>query len=173
MGEIEQVLDDELVVRLDMQAIALGAPRRMIEPAEVADLRRIGERRLAHPDPDPAVALDDRVAADAGRGGNDVLSRHADTLSGRIVSKAVVAALDQVARDRALVERVLAVTAAILERDDLPRRRAIEYDGLVQQDPSERSLPGYLVSPGRDVPGVPHKHSRSPFGACVPGHDRI
>ena len=38
VGEIEQIIDHELPVRLDVQIGALGAPVRIVEPMEVGDL---------------------------------------------------------------------------------------------------------------------------------------
>ena len=61
MREVEEVVDHELPVRLDMQIGAFGAPVRIVEPVEVGDLVGIGQRRIAHPDPEPMVALDDRI----------------------------------------------------------------------------------------------------------------
>ena len=62
MGEIEQVVDDELPVALDVEVLALRAPVRIVEPVEVGDLVGIGERGIAHPDPQPVIALDHRIA---------------------------------------------------------------------------------------------------------------
>ena len=48
---------------------------RVVQGREVDDERRVGLRRIAHPDPDQVVALHDRVAAHAELGGDHVLAR--------------------------------------------------------------------------------------------------
>ena len=71
--EIAQVVDDQQVVRVVVQVVGLAAPARVAQVREIDDLRRVGLGRIAHPDPDQVVALDDRVAAHAELGGNVVL----------------------------------------------------------------------------------------------------
>ena len=77
MREVEQVVDHELPVRLDVQVGALGAPVRIVEPMEVGDLGRVGQRRIAHPDPDPVIAFGDRIGLHLGDARNVLLAGNA------------------------------------------------------------------------------------------------
>ena len=97
MREVEQVVDDQLPVGLDVQVGRLGAPVRIVEPMEVGDLVGVGERRIAHPDPDPVIALDHRIGAHPRRLRDQVLARHAHALAGAVEAQAVVVALQRVA----------------------------------------------------------------------------
>jgi hypothetical protein len=64
MREVEQIVIDQLVIGI------IGELAGQHQPIEIAVVQcsgneqRVGERRIAHPDPYPAIPLDDRVAAD-------------------------------------------------------------------------------------------------------------
>ena len=63
MRQIEQIIDDKLPVRVDMEIGAFGSPVRIIKPMEIRDRSRIRERRIAHPNPNPMKAFDHRIAS--------------------------------------------------------------------------------------------------------------
>ena len=66
MAGIEQIVDRELVVTVHVDEIALDhGPVGVFVHPDVGDQRFVGERRIAHPDPDPTPALDNRIRAHA------------------------------------------------------------------------------------------------------------
>ena len=101
MREIEQVVADELPVALRVQIVGLGAPVRIVEPMVVGDLGGIGQRRIAHPDPQPLVALDHRIGLHPRARRDHVLARHAHAGAGAIEAQPVIVALQHVAARRA------------------------------------------------------------------------
>src|SRR5262249_55711511 len=147
-------------VAFDVEVLALGAPIRIIEPVEIGDLVGIGKRGIAHPDPQPMVALDHGIALDPRRAWNRVLARHPHAGAGLVVAKAMVMALQGVADKRPQGEGKMAVRAAILERDRRAVFEPIEHDGLAENDAPEWT-PSDLVVIGRDVPVVSEEHGLS------------
>jgi len=105
VGEIEQVVDDELPVAFDVKVLTLGAPVRIVEPVEIGDLVGIGKRGIAHPNPQPVVALDHGIALDPRRARNRVLAGHPHAGAGLVVAQAVIVALQHVADQCAHGER--------------------------------------------------------------------
>jgi hypothetical protein len=156
---VEQVLDQQQVVRLDVQVVAAVAPRRIVHPVEVLDQRRVGLRRLAHPDPDPVVLLDDGIGADLRARGDHVLRRHSHALAGRIELQAMVGTLDDVADQPAHRQRRLAMAAAVFERNRFSRICSEKNHGFVQKDAALHRA-RHLVVPRADVPRVTHEHGR-------------
>jgi hypothetical protein len=53
----------------------------MVVPEGGGDQRRVGERRIAHPQPHPAILLDHRVAADHGGARDQILAGNFDALA--------------------------------------------------------------------------------------------
>ena len=157
MREVEKIVDDELPVALHRKHVALRAPGGIVEPMEIQYRRRIGKRRIAHPDPNPAVALDDRIALDA-RVGRDVqLCRNRHALARRVVFEPVIAALQPIALDASERQRQAAMAAAVLERGDAPVLGAIEHDRLIEYRAGERRFAEFM-SPRRHVPAIAQKH---------------
>ena len=157
VAEVEQVIDDQLVVRLDGDAVALGRMhlRNVIEHAEVRHLGRVC-RLVAHPDPDGLVLLDRRIAAHA-RTRRDVLRamRVIDAGAGRIELKSVIRALHDIVPDNlAHMQRREAVWAAIFQRGHTAVRLAIEDDGFVHERAWQQLTVDKVIRPRRDVPRV-------------------
>ena len=63
VGEIEQVVDQQLVVALDVDGAVHAGPAGFDVLAEVRNQRRIGERRVAEPDEDQPMHFAHREAA--------------------------------------------------------------------------------------------------------------
>src|ERR1043166_8757597 len=80
-----------------MQVAVQGTPLRMVQPLRIGDQRRVRERWIAHPDPDPAMLLHDGKSPDPRVRWNPRLRRDADTLPGSIEQQAVIHAADLVA----------------------------------------------------------------------------
>src|SRR5690606_10815549 len=113
-----EVVRHELVVAAVVHALAAALrPLAGAKLRDVDDLLRIGERRVAHPDPDPAPALGHREAAHRGARRNLLLAGDAHALAAAVEGHAVVAALQRVALERALGKGEVAVRAGVLEGD--------------------------------------------------------
>src|SRR4051812_47147928 len=140
-----------------MHVVRLAAPSRIGEIVEFQDLRWIGLRRIAHPDPDQVLALDDRIAPHAEVLRDVVLSRDLDALAARLELEPVVHAADVVAFAPAVGELGAAMAAAIVERDDAAAVAAIEHDRLLEDGAGEEFAVDQLVIPRRDVPAVLQK----------------
>ena len=134
----------------------------IVEPVKVLDIGLVRLARVAHPDPDPAPALDDRVGAYPRARRDGGLARHADANPVGIVFQAVIAALQPVADHLAEGKRQMAVTAAVLQRADRPVVGPVEDDRLVEQGACQR-LVGDFVGGRRDIPVVLQEHDR-PLG---------
>ena len=88
----------------------------IVEPMEIGDRRRIGQRRIAHPDPNPVIALGDRIGLDLGAARNLLLAGNAGAAAVGAEAQAVIVALQLVADELAHGQRQMAVRAAILHR---------------------------------------------------------
>ena len=158
MGEIEQIIDQQLVITGQIQPVALGAPGGIVQPVEIRNLVRVGQRRIAHPDPDPVIALDHRIAFDPGFGRNGLLARDKDAGAGRIVGQPVIQAFDIVALELAVGQRHMAMTAPILQRRRRAVLAAIHHHRLVADHTAEQLLPVYFMVRGGDIPEIARKH---------------
>src|SRR6185312_4432413 len=162
MRQVEEILDDEEIIPLEVQALALGAPGRIVHPMEIRDERRIGERRIAHPDPNPMIAFDDRIGAHPRLRRDRLLARHADAGAAAVIDEAVIEALDIAAFELAVRERHVAMAAAILQRGRAAILLAPEHDRLAANLAAHQLLPPNLPIPRRDIPEIAGKHDRSP-----------
>ena len=113
MRQVEQVLDQQLVIGLQVQQLALCAPVGVVHPVEILDIVGIGQRRITHPDPHPLVPFHHRVGLHPASRRNLRLTRHPDTIAGGIVFKTVIRALDVVADQLSLRERRVTVRAFV------------------------------------------------------------
>ena len=149
--QVHQVVDHQAVVAVDVIEPAAVNPFGALGPGQWVQLRRVGERFLARPDPDEAVALDHRIAADRRP---HALARHADALAVAAHHQAVVAADDAaVFAYRAERQRRAAVRAEVLERRDRAALGAEQHHAVAADRAAER-LRGDLVGGAGDVPGV-------------------
>ena len=92
--QVHQVVDDETVVALHLDQLAIGSPIRVLVPMHVGDERGIGQCWIARPDPDEAVLLSDRVGLHTGGRIDGVLRGHVYTAPGLIEFETVIAADD-------------------------------------------------------------------------------
>ena len=160
MRDVENVVVDELIMARDRYHVGLGAgPVGMVRPPPIRDQLRIGAFRIAHPDPDPVEALDQRISVDCGIGRDLRLARDLDAAAASIEAQSVIAATQRVAFESSLRQRQVAVTTTVLERDRGAVLLAVEDDRLAEDQPRER-LAGQLTVPGGDVPGIAQKHDR-------------
>ena len=159
MGEVAEIVDDQQPVRLVMHIAGQPAPFGIGERRIIHDQVGIGFFDLAHPDPDQVVALDHRIAAHAEFWRNHVLAGDLDALAAGLELHAVIHAADVVALDPAHRERRGAMATAIVERDHLAARAAIDHDRPLQDRAGELFAVDQFVIPGRDVPGIAKKDS--------------
>ena len=151
--EIHQIVDDEAVVALHMDGLAVAGPGRIVVPVHVRHQRRIGQRGIAHPEPDEAMALDHRIGAHAGRRIDGLLRGHEGAAALRIVFQAVIAADDGVALEPALRQRHQPVPAGVFQRSDLPVGLPVHHD-MLAADRARQQRVLDLGVPARGVPGV-------------------
>jgi hypothetical protein len=164
--EVAQVIDDEEVIRLVVHVVGLAAPARIAQVREVEDLRGVGLRRVAHPDPHQVLALDHRVAAHAELRRDVVLPRDLHAAAARIELEAVVHAAHAVALEPAVRELRAAVRAAVVERHDLAAFAAVDHHRLLEDGAREQPAVDQLVVPRRDIPAAHQEHCsllRAPF----------
>ena len=76
MRQVHEIVDHEPVVALDMDGSPVAGPSSILIPVQVRDQRRIGERRIARPEPDEAMPLLDRKGTHAGGRIDGLLRRH-------------------------------------------------------------------------------------------------
>ena len=165
MRQIEQIIDEELIVRVQMNVAGRRRPFRIAQPIEVGDLRRVGFRRFSHPDPDGAPPLADGVAPDLGAARDHVLARHFDALPVDVEFKPVVAACEVIARPFAARERRRTVAATVFQRADLAGGVAKQHDLLVEKGPPNRLLV-QVTRPDRGVPAISQEHASPPTGSA-------
>ena len=157
MREVQQVVDDQLVVAVDVEIGALVAPVVGALPRVRNDQALVGERRIAHPDPDPVVLLHRRKGAHLRAGRDRRLTRHVDALAGDVELEPVIVAGKDVALHAALSERHAAVAAAVLEGHRVAVLGTPEDDLLVADRASEW-LTRDLVRLRGHIPAVFQEH---------------
>ena len=135
---------------------------------KVGDQIGIRARRLAHPDPQPAMALRHRIGFDAGARRNGVLARHFHALPGAVIAQAVIVALQEIADQPAHGERQVAMDAAVFERDRPAVLLAKQHDRLAKDRAAERLARDLMVG-SSDVPEIPQEHGR---GSVMPNSIR-
>jgi len=123
----------------------------------IENFRGIGELRVAHPDPDRAVALDRREAAHGKAGLRRVAPRHAHAGARAVEGDAVIAADQHLAIDPSLGERHPAMRASIFECGDGAAFGSEQCYGFVQDGAAEGFLADFIAE-RRHVPVVAQKH---------------
>jgi hypothetical protein len=174
--EVAQVVDDQEPVGVVVHVRGHASPGRVVQRPVVDDQCRVGERGIAHPDPDQVVSGDDRIAAHAELRGNDVLAGDLDAPPGRLVLHAVVHAADAVAFDATHRQRRAPVAAAVLQRDHLAALALVEDDRPFEDRAGQLGAVDQLVVPGGHVPAVLQEdsiaircHAWSPRSRALPG----
>ena len=119
MGQVEEVVDQQPVVRGERLHPVDGGPGVVAEPRCGGQAVMVGVGRVAHPHPDPRPLLDERAARYVGARRDAVLTGHPGARAARVEAQAVVGALDLVADPLTLGQRELAVRAAVGERHRL------------------------------------------------------
>ena len=154
VGEVHQVVDHQPVVALErVESPALALPLLPVVPMEIGHGGGIGEGRIARPDPDQPMPLDDRIAPHRGRGVDRLLRRHMGAAPGGIEHQPMIAAHDLVADQPAHRERQQPMPAGVLERGDGAVGAAVEND-VMAADRSGRERAPDLMAPGGRIPGV-------------------
>src|SRR5262249_46770667 len=145
--------DDEAIVAFDVNGLAVASPGRIVVPVHVRHQRGIGQRRIAHPEPDEAMPLDHGIGAHASGGVDGLLRGHEGAAPLRVELQPVIAADDGVALEPALGQRHQAMPAGVLQRSNPPVRLPVHHDMLAADRPrQQRALD--LGVPARGVPGV-------------------
>ena len=151
---VEDIVRDELVVAFHVDRIRpRERPVRMLGPPPVRDQRRIGPRRVAHPDPYPAILLEHRIRAHARLRRDSALAGDLHALSGRVEKQPVIAAAQAIAFEAPARQRQMAVAAAVFQRHGAPRLGAEENHRLIEESARERRA-RHLAIPGGDIPGM-------------------
>src|SRR6516164_7817658 len=113
--QIEQIIDDKLPVRVDMEIVAFGSPIRIVKPMEIRNSSGIGERRVAHPDPNPVIAFDHRIASYLRSLRNLLLPWDVNAMAIARKAQSVIEALQRIIHKLAHRQRQMAMGAAVLE----------------------------------------------------------
>jgi hypothetical protein len=154
VGEVHEVVEDELVVAVGVDRLAVACPARVVHLVHVGHGARVGQVGVAGPHPDVPVAFDDRVGRDHRTGVDRLLRGHSGAAAGRVVAQAVVGALQFVAQDPAHRQRRQPVPAGVGEGDGAAVGGAPEGERDAGDGAGKGLLAGDLVVPGGDVPGV-------------------
>ena len=161
MREVQQVVDQPAVVRLEMEIARRRDPVGIVKPVVVGNQALIRERRIAHPDPDPAPALDHRIGPHRRARRNRRLPGDRNAAAGAVEGEAVIAALQPVVYDAAHRQGQRAMAAAIFQRDGGTIGAAIEHDWLVEDGARNRRVLD-VGAPRRDIPLIAQEHPAGP-----------
>lgn len=161
VGEVHEVVEDQSVVAVEDDALAVPGPLRIVVPVQVGDEIGVGRRGVAEPDPDEPVPLHDGVRSDRGGRVEGLLGRHPGAAAVRSVGEAVIAADDVVTVQLAHRQRHETVPAGIGERHRLPGRGAVEHEGALAYGARQQGTTQFGV-PCRGVPGIQREHDGSP-----------
>ena len=154
VGEVHEVVDDELVAAVDVDRLAVTGPLGVVVPVQVGHEVGVGERRVARPHPHVAVPLDHRVGVHGGAGVDRLLRGHERGPAVGVVADAVVAALDLVgAAQLAHRQRRQPVPARVGQRHRAALRGAVEHDRPTR-DRLGQQVAAHLVVPRGGVPRV-------------------
>ena len=153
MGEIEDIVDHQLVITGDMQIALNGRPLRRIRLEEIRQQGFIDLVDIAHPDEDELVALDRGIVARAEIRPDGRVAGHMGAGALPVEADAVIAAGQVIAHDLARRERRLAMGAAVGQHAHHPVAAAIDGEGLVA-DHAREGLLADLGAMGHRVPLV-------------------
>lgn len=141
VGEVQQVVVDQLVVGLVLDIAGTEDPVRVVQCNRRGDQRRVGLGRIAHPYPYPTVLLDHREAAHAGLRRDAVLAGHLNAFAAAVEFQAVVHAAHGVAFLAPDRQRRGAVAAAVPQGGDAAIGLAEQYDRFIDDWCAPASLP--------------------------------
>ena len=153
MRQVHQVVDDQPVVALHRDQLAVAGPGRVVVPVHVGHQGRVGLGRVTGPDPDKAVFLHHRVAAHAGRGVDRLLAGHVGAAPLGVVNQAVVAAGDLVTLQAAHRERQQPVPAGVFQHGHAAIGFAKQHHLLLANGACQQLL-DHLHIVGGGVPGI-------------------
>ena len=156
VGEVHQIVDHQAIVAFDVNGLAVAGPGRIVVPVHVRHQRRIGQRRIAHPQPDEAMPLDHGIGAHAGRRVDGLLRGHVGAAALRVVFQPVIAADHGVAVEPALRQRHQPMPAGILQRAHLSVGLAVHHD-MLAADRARKQRVLEIDIPGGGVPGIERK----------------
>ena len=149
--QVEQVVDQQARPGGERLDAVDGRPGRVVEPCHRRQQRRLGCVGVAHPHPHPRPALDQRTGSHVRPRRHPVLARRPHARAAPVEAKAVVAALDLVAHERAGRQRVAAMRAPVVERHGAAVLAPEQHDVPTADRASER-LATHLAGGRRDVP---------------------
>ena len=175
VGEVEQIVDQQPIIDLHDQMVldpGVIGPLGIAEQLDVGNERRVGRRRLAHPDPRRAMAFDHRIGRHIRAGGNFLAAmRIVDAGARAVEAQPVIGAFDDVADSLALVQRREAVGAHVADGDDIAGLPAKQQHRFVEKPARNRRLAD-LRAPAGTIPGISEiGHARPPSfaAASTPG----
>ena len=159
VGQVHQIIDHQPVVASRVNGLAIAGPFGIVVPVHVRYQRRIGQRRIAHPEPDETMSLHHRIGSHAGRWIDGLLRRHVGAAALRIVFQPVIAADQRVAVEPSFRQRHQSVPAGIFQCADLSIGLAEQHDMLAADGPGKQRVLEVDI-PCRGVPGVQWKRCR-------------
>jgi hypothetical protein len=157
--QIEQIIDDKLPVRVDMEIGAFGSPVRIVKPMEIRDRSGIGERRIAHPDPNPVIAFDHWIASYLRSSRNLFLPGDVNAMTVACKAQSVIEALQCIADEFAHRQRQVAMRAAVLEGHRGSVFGPKQNDRVAQDHATQWFAADLRIGRG-DVPIISQEHGR-------------
>ena len=116
--KIEQVVDYQSIITFYVKVFSSGEPILIVKEAPGGNPRRIGQRRITHPNPYEAPSFDYWVAMNICTCRNLGLAGDLDTSSGTVESHPVVTAFEGIFDQTPFGEREAAMRTAVFERDN-------------------------------------------------------
>ena len=156
MRQVHQVVDHQPVVALDVEHATAVGPFRVVIPVLAGNFCRVGQRGITRPDPDEAVALFNRVAADL-RKASHALTRHGNGFAFATHFQSVVSADQFAFAHEAQRQRRATVRAEVFERSNTVFLAPVEHDALAADHSAQRLVVDVLRGAG-NVPGVFGEH---------------
>src|SRR5262249_13527481 len=151
MGEVEQVVDHELIVARDVEIPGHAGPLGIVVLVIVGN--KIGLRGFfSHPDPNEAVTLERRKMPGVKTVRNRCVARNMGADAIAIETDSVIAALDIVAADFAARQRREAVGATVAQNADPAVLPAKDHHALIADRAGNVLAGGELEAVRRNVP---------------------
>jgi hypothetical protein len=166
MGQVHEIVDEELIIAFDLRGAPLENPLWIRAPGKLRNPGFIGEFGSADPNPNEPMPLHDGIDADSRISVNARLTGHPDTLPARIEFKSVVLADEMIFLEIALRKGQEAVRATILEGTESAICLAIENQGFATNDAGKWGMFDFVI-PGNGVPEVTQEHGGLPQDSLV------